>query len=318
LTQAVITAEGLTRRFGDFVAVGDVSFSIPKASIFGLLGPNGSGKSTIIRMLCGVLTPSAGSGTVMGIDVGKDPEAVKQHIGYMSQKFSLYSDLTVLENLDFYGRIYGLTGTRHKQRREAVVALTGIDPYMDRLAGALSGGWKQRLALACAMIHEPKVLFLDEPTAGIDPVARRELWDLLFELSNQGVTMFVTTHYMDEAERCTSVGYIYLSRLVALGEPEELKANPIVTPQGSRRFAINCSKPTATLVKAKTLDSVRDVTLFGDTLHILVDDTLDPDELLTIIAPDDKKAAYHPADPSLEDVFVLLSRAEAEAQEKIT
>jgi ABC-type multidrug transport system ATPase subunit len=318
MTEAVISAEGLTRRFGDFVAVDDVSFSIPEGSIFGLLGPNGSGKSTIIRMLCGVLSPSAGRGTVMGIDVGSDPEAIKQHIGYMSQNFSLYSDLTVLENLDFYGRIYGLVGARHRQRREAVVALTGIESYMDRLAGDLSGGWKQRLALACAMIHEPKVLFLDEPTAGIDPVARRELWDLLFELSNQGVTMFVTTHYMDEAERCSSVAYLYLSRLVALGEPADLKANPIVTPQGSRRFAVNCSKPTATLVKAKTLESVRDVTLFGDTLHILVDETLDPDEMLAIIAPGDAKAAYHPAEPSLEDVFVLLSRAEAEALEKTT
>ncbi|MFT7460850.1 MAG: ribosome-dependent ATPase [Planctomycetota bacterium] len=318
MNEAVITADGLTRRFGDFVAVRDVSFSIPKSSIFGLLGPNGSGKSTIIRMLCGVLSPSEGTGTVMGIDVGKDPEAVKQHIGYMSQKFSLYTDLTVLENLDFYGRIYGLSGARHKERREAVVNLTGIAPYIDRLAAELSGGWKQRLALACAMIHEPKVLFLDEPTAGIDPVARRELWDLLFKLSNQGVTMFVTTHYMDEAERCTTVGYIYLSRLVALGEPKELKANPIVTPEGSRRYAIACAKPTAALVKAQTLKSVRDVTLFGDALHILVDDTLDPQELLSIIAPDDNKASWQAAEPSLEDVFVLLSRAEAKAHEQVT
>jgi ABC-type multidrug transport system ATPase subunit len=317
LNEAVITAEGLTRHFGDFVAVRDVSFSVPKASIFGLLGPNGSGKSTIIRMLCGVLSPSNGSGTVMGIDVGKDPEAVKHHIGYMSQKFSLYADLTVQENLDFYGRIYGLSGARHRDRLEVVVSLTGIAPYIDRLAGELSGGWKQRLALACAMIHEPKVLFLDEPTAGIDPVARRELWDLLFELSNQGITMFVTTHYMDEAERCTSVGYIYLSRLVVLGEPDELKANPIVTPVGSRRYAISCSKPTAALVKAQKMTTVRDVTLFGDTLHILVDDTLDPEKLLSLIAADDKKAAYHPAEPSLEDVFVLLSRAEAKAQERM-
>lgn len=314
MNEAVITATGLSRRFGDFVAVNDVSFSIPRASIFGLLGPNGSGKSTIIRMLCGVLSPTAGSGTVMGIDVGKDPEAVKLHIGYMSQKFSLYADLTVLENLDFYARIYGLSGHRHIDRRAAVVELTGIAPYMKRLAGELSGGWKQRLALACAMIHEPRVLFLDEPTAGIDPVARRELWDLLFKLSSQGVTMFVTTHYMDEAERCTSVGYIYMSRLVVLGEPDELKANPTVTPQGTRRYAITCTKPTAALVKAQALASVRDVTLFGDTLHILVEDTLDPQELLTLIAADDAKANYRPTEPSLEDVFVLLSRAEAKAQ----
>ncbi len=317
MTNAVITADGLTRHFGDIVAVSDVSFSIPKASIFGLLGPNGSGKSTIIRMLCGVLRPSFGTGTVMGIDITQDPEAVKQHIGYMSQRFSLYSDLTVQENLDFYGRIYGLTGTKHLQRRDVVVDLTGIATYFDRLAGELSGGWKQRLALACALIHEPKVLFLDEPTAGIDPVARRELWDLLFELANQGVTMFVTTHYMDEAERCTTVGYIYMSRMVVLGEPNELKTNPVVTPEGSCRYAVTCNKPTTALAIARTIKNVRDVTLFGDTLHILVDETLDPEELIALIAPDDQKASYRETDPTLEDVFVLLSRAESEAQDRL-
>ena len=315
MSETVIRADGLTRCFGDFTAVDNVNFSVDRAAIFGLLGPNGSGKSTIIRMLCGVLAPSSGSGSVLNMDIRENPEEIKRHIGYMSQRFSLYSDLTVAENLDFYGRIYGLSARKLRDRRNAVVELTNIGPYMDRLSGALSGGWKQRLALACALVHEPSVLFLDEPTAGIDPVARRELWDLLFHLANEGVTMFVTTHYMDEAERCTSVGYIYLSRLIVSGEPVALKSRPEVTPEGTRRYAVACRNPAAALAEANRLADVKDATLFGDTLHILVDETLPPAQLLSLVAADDHLATYREVAPSLEDVFVLLSRAEAKTRD---
>jgi len=312
---AVIAASGLTRRFGDLTAVNDVSFDVQRANIFGLLGPNGSGKSTIIRMLCGVLAPSEGTASVLGIDVREDPEGVKQRIGYMSQQFSLYRDLTVRENLQFYGRIYGLDPARQRERQDAVVELTGIGDYVDRFAGNLSGGWKQRLALACALIHEPEVLFLDEPTAGIDPVARRDLWDLLFDLSHRGVTMLVTTHYMDEAERCTHVGYIYLSKLIAVGKPDQLKSVPDVTPAGTRRVEVRCAEPTEALARARKLPAVRDATLFGDALHVLLDAEVEPDDLLKRIAEGDASATVRPIAPTLEDVFVILSRAQAAALE---
>lgn len=309
----VIRVERLTRRFGSFVAVREISLDVPRAAIFGFLGPNGSGKTTLMRMLCGVLQPSDGGGTVLGHDIRTQAELIKRRIGYMSQKFSLYADLSVLENLRFYARVYGLSRDRMREREAAVIALTGIGPYAERLAGQLSGGWKQRLALAAALIHEPEVLFLDEPTAGIDPVARRDLWDLLFELSHRGVTMFVTTHYMDEAERCTHVGYIHLSRLLALGRPDELKRLPDVTPQGTRRYELRCAEPAGALAAARRATGIRDATLFGDVLHVLVDESLDVDALRAALAPDDPAASCRPIAASLEDVFVLLSRKYAEA-----
>jgi ABC transporter DrrB family efflux protein len=304
--ETVIAVSHLTRRFGRFTAVDDVSFSVRRGSIFGLLGPNGSGKSTIIRMLCGVLSPTSGDATVLGHDVATEVEAVKRHIGYMSQRFSLYGDLSVRENLDFYGRIYGLDRERLRQRSADVLELTNLHDKLDQLAATLSGGWKQRLALACALIHEPQVVFLDEPTAGIDPVARRDLWDLLFDLAGRGVTLFVTTHYMDEAERCSEVGYIYQSRLIIYGQPDELKQLPQVTPPGTRRWEVDIEHPTRHVAEMRQMPGVHDATLFGQSIHVLASDNLQPASLAAHLGTD---VNVRPIAPTLEDVFVTLSRA---------
>ncbi len=311
MSAAAIEARSVSRRFGEFDALREVSLTVSRASIFGLLGPNGSGKSTLIRILCGVLRPSAGEASVLGINVVRDPEGVKRRIGYMSQKFSLYGDLSVIENLRFYGRIYGLGAARQRERERAVMELTGVGAFLDRPAGQLSGGWKQRLALACALIHEPEVLFLDEPTAGIDPVARRDLWDLLFALSHRGVTMFVTTHYMDEAERCTHLAYLYFARLIALGAPEELKALPEVTPAGTVRYELACADLAGALARARGVAGMRDATLVGNTVHVLVDAAMTPELLRGQLAPADAAAQVRSIAPTLEDVFVLLTRARA-------
>ena len=306
-----IVTEHLTRRFGTLVAVDDVSFVVQRGSIFGFLGPNGSGKSTTIRMLCGVLRPTSGTGRVLGLDIAREAEQIKQRIGYMSQKFSLYTDLSVDENLDFYARVYGLRGERLRARKEYVSKLVGISDRARQLAGTLSGGWKQRLALACALVHEPQVLFLDEPTAGIDPVARRELWDLLFELSGAGVTLFVTTHYMDEAERCSQVGYIHMARLIVCGRPEELKALPDVTPTGTRRVAIEVRNAATALQRLRHVAGVRDATLFGESVHLLIDAALPEARLREVLAEGGAACVIREMEPTLEDVFVTLARRQA-------
>jgi len=217
-----IQCEQLTKRFGQRVAVNSLTLSVPKGSIYGFLGPNGSGKSTTIRMLCGLLTPTSGTGTVLGFDVMTQSEEIKQRIGYMSQKFSLYEDLSVEENLDFYAGVYQLSPTQRKQRKAELIEMAGLKGREKQLAGSLSGGWKQRLALSCALLHNPELLILDEPTAGVDPVSRRIFWDVIHELAKQGITVLVTTHYMDEAQTCDWIGFIFFGNLLAQGTPQEL------------------------------------------------------------------------------------------------
>jgi len=309
-----ITAQHLVRRFGNFTAVNDVSFTVQKGEIFGFLGPNGSGKTTVIKMLTGLLPLSSGYANVQGIDVRKDPESVRENIGYMSQNFSLYSDLTVEENLTFYGRIYGLDPQNLRRRIDDIVQLNGLAPYYKRLAAQLSGGWKQRLALGCAMLHEPKLIFLDEPTAGIDPVARRQLWDLLFDLSGHGITFFVTTHYMDEAERCSHVAYIYFGRVIADGTPDDLRELPEVNPPGTYRVEISAPHVTQALRVARTIPGIRSTTIFGQSVHALIDDHLDLDHLRDQFRKQGVVVAeIRPLAPSLEDVFVdLTSRHQSE------
>lgn len=222
MSAPVIRLENLRREFGSLVAVDDVSLSIPRGSIYGVLGPNGAGKSTTIRMICGVLMPTAGRAVIDGLDVYSQAETIKQRIGYMSQKFSLYEDLTVLENLRFYATLYGIQGAEREDRIAQLIAMAGITGRENHLAGNLSGGWKQRLALGCALIHKPSILILDEPTAGVDPVARRIFWELIYELARQGITILVTTHYMDEAQSCDLVSFIFGGRVLATGRPEDL------------------------------------------------------------------------------------------------
>jgi len=304
-----IDVRAVSKDFGTFRALDKVTLQVARGEIYGLLGPNGSGKSTLIRILCGLLAPTEGEATVDGLDVEREGELVRQHIGYVSQAFSLYRDLTVQENLDFFSSIYRLKGAERKQRIEWAIELTHIAPYRDRLAAALSGGWRQRLALAAALMHQPRVLFLDEPTAGIDPVARRELWDLLFELAGKGVTMFVTTHYMDEAERCGEVGYLYMSRLIISGRPEELKKLPEVTPSGTRRVEAAASEGVAALLgQTRSLAYVQACTIFGTSLHLLIDSNV-PNEKVQKDLESFGVASVVVSDieASLEDVFVQLT-----------
>jgi ABC-2 type transport system ATP-binding protein len=299
----VIEVSDATIRFGEVTAVDHVTLTVKAAEVFGLLGPNGSGKTTLIRGLCGLVPLAEGAARVLGYNVSNMAEQIRAGIGYMSQKFSLYEDLTSQENLDFYSGIYGLSRADVGRRQQELIDKVGLAPYLNRRAGRLSGGWKQRLALACALLHRPQLVFLDEPTAGIDPVARRDLWDLLFELAAEGITLFVTTHYMDEAERCGRVGYIYMGDLLAVGTPHDLKQLPGVTPPGTRRVEIISSEPAAVLRRLRQHPGVRQATIFGNVVYALVDGHLSDADLGL------EGFEVRPGEPTLEDVFATLSRA---------
>jgi ABC-2 type transport system ATP-binding protein len=298
---AAIEMSDVSIRFGAVTAVDRLTLTVGAGEVFGLLGPNGSGKTTLIRSLCGLVPLTEGRARVLGRDVARDAESVRAQIGYMSQKFGLYQDLTARENIAFYAGIYGLSASRTRARQEALIGRCGLGPYLDRRAGLLSGGWKQRLALVCALLHEPQLVFLDEPTAGIDPVARRELWDLLFDLAAEGLTLFVTTHYMDEAERCVRAAYLSSGHLLALGTPAELKRLPGVTPPGTRRLEISGADNASLLARLRCQAGVREVYPLGHVLRAVVEDACSPADLGL------SGVEVRIVDPTLEDVFVALA-----------
>jgi ABC-2 type transport system ATP-binding protein len=309
--ELAIQVTDLSKRFGRFVAVDQVSFQVRRGEVFGFLGPNGSGKSTTIRMLCGILMPTGGSAQVAGFDVARDPESVRENIGYMSQKFSLYEELTVQENLDFFAGIYGLAGPDAARRREEVLVLGGLTASRNVLAHDLPGGLRQRLALASAIIHRPSVLFLDEPTAGVDPISRREFWELIRQMASAGTAVLVTTHYMDEAEHCHTLALIYQGRLIAKGPPSQLKT-------GLRGSLVEVEVEPADLAPALQAlqgnPAAHEVAMFGASLHI----TLDSSEALPAVQAFLRKEGIvprrmEPILPSLEDVFVSLVGREGQA-----
>jgi ABC-2 type transport system ATP-binding protein len=297
----------LERRFGRFVAVRGISFTVARGEVFGFLGPNGAGKSTTIRMLCGILAPSAGTGTVAGFDIRTQAELIKAHIGYMSQKFSLYEDLTVEENIDFYSGVYRIRADKKRARKEWVIEMAGLQKHRQARTAILSGGWKQRLALGCAILHEPPIIFLDEPTSGVDPNSRRQFWELIYELAGKGVTVFVTTHYMDEAEYCDRLALIYRGELIASGTPAALKVDYVREDV----LEVLCERPQDALSEIEGAPGIKEVALFGRGLHV--------------VAPDGEAAVGVVRNlltergfriervtkimPSLEDVFVSLIEA---------
>jgi drug efflux transport system ATP-binding protein len=305
-TQSVpLEVHGLTKKFGDFTAVDHVSFRVQPGEVLGYLGPNGSGKTTTIRMLCGLLTPTEGMASIMGIDVFKNPEKIKPLIGYMSQKFSLYDDLTVLENLQFYAGVYEIPELEEKKRIDEILHLAGLQKRTEALTLELSGGWRQRLALGCAILHRPKLLFLDEPTSGVDPVARREFWDLIYEMAAQGTTIFITTHYMDEAEHCNRVAFMYRSKLMALDTPAALKSKYL----HGAAWDLAANPLLETVDELSRTEGVAQASLHGDRAHVILDSTQwSPDSLTKYLAGKSIIVnSIETVQSTLEDVFTLLA-----------
>jgi len=294
----------LVKTFGDFVAVDHVTLEVERGAIFGFLGPNGAGKSTTIRMLCGLLTPTSGLALVNGIDVAKDPEQVRRNLGYMSQKFSLYDDLAVEQNIDFFAGLYGVPRERRTERKDYALEMARLGERRSALTGSLSGGWKQRLALGCAILHDPPILFLDEPTSGVDPIVRGVFWDLIRGLSNTGHTIFVSTHYMDEAEYCHRLALMHRGKVIALGAPAELRHQQ----SAHSLLRLDSSEPLETMRALDDLQGVVDVAVFGGGLHVTVDDLEATTERIRqkLAAAGIEVRRLEKILPSLEDVFVSM------------
>ena len=303
-----VEVEDLVKRFGDFTAVDHISFQTRAGEVFGFLGPNGSGKSTTIRILCGLLHPTSGRATVAGYDVVESPELIRRNIGYMSQKFSLYADLTVFENLRFYAGMYGVPASDLRGRIDWALEMAGLRGRETSLTGTLSGGWKQRLALGCAVLHRPPIVFLDEPTSGVDPLSRRLFWELIQRMSNDGVTIFVTTHYMDEAEYCNRLALMNGGKLIALGTPTELKLGSI---EGAL-LLLECDRLGDAIERVRRFDGVRDVAVFGNALHLVVADAAIAPAIRAALEADAISVENLQAiRPSLEDAFVALTSRRA-------
>jgi ABC-2 type transport system ATP-binding protein len=297
-----IEAERLTKRFGEFVAVDDVTLDVQEGEVFGLLGSNGAGKSTLIRLFCGLLKPTSGRGSVLGLDVGRQSEAIRRRIGYMTQRFSLYDDLSVRHNLDFFSGVYGLRGKDRTERIAWAIRMAGLEGKEDLVTRSLPGGWKQRLALACAVLHRPQVVFLDEPTGGVDPISRRRFWTLIDEMSGEGVTLIVTTHYLDEAERCDRIALMHQGRLLGLGSVPEMKE----VFAGRAILEVTCPRFLEAQERLEQEDWVLESSVFGDRLHVVVADAEDGKRrILDLLEQDgNTPAAAERIVPSLEDVFI--------------
>jgi ABC-2 type transport system ATP-binding protein len=308
--EIIVDVSNLVKRFGDFTAVDSISFQVKRGEVFGFLGPNGAGKTTTIRMLCGLLNPTSGSGKVGGFDIFAQAEKIKENIGYMSQRFSLYQDLTVEENIDFYSGIYKVPQNKKKERKEWVLRMAGIENKRNSLTQELSGGWKQKLALGCALLHNPPILFLDEPTAGVDPISRRDFWDLIYQVSQNKTTVFVTTHYMDEAEHCDRVGLIYQGKIIALDTPQRLKAE--LMPEDILNLECEQSVQLDVLTWLQKEERVKEAALFGGGMHIVVNDAeKDLPHIKTLLENKNISIkSLKKITPSLEDVFVSLVEEE--------